>query len=128
MVQLELGTGESSLSINYPYHLTWAFGTPRAFAALEQALNLLEQNAKRLSEWSRRNLSVLHNSAMSLAIASSDNIQAAQRHLEQMLKWMKAVGKEVDEEEIRKKWPKTGKGNKKRSSKPGQSSKKDTLK
>jgi len=119
MVQLFLGTGESLPSVGYPQHLYWAFGTPRAFAASEQALNLMEQNANRLSESYRRSLGGWHERAAHLAIASSDNIQAAQRHLEQMLEWMKAVGKEVDEEEIRKKWPKIGKGNKKTSSKPG---------
>lgn len=122
-LKFRMQTGEeASYALGNISDICSKLGTPQAFAAYERALNLVEKNAKVLGVSSR--LAGYHSSAASLAIVSSNNIQAARRHLEQMLKWMKTNGEKVDEEKARKAWPKIKKGDDKSSSKSNQSSKK----
>jgi len=113
-LRAKLRAGVRSISAySLPYELCWRVCTPPAFAEFERALGLVEQNAEAL-QVSLYSLAGAHERAAHLAIASSNNIEAARRHLERRLELLKAFGEKIDEEKERKSWPKVWRSGKDR--------------
>jgi len=83
--------------------------TPEALTAYEGALSLLESNIQRIIHWDESYVARHHRRAALFAIMFSNDFRKAIHHLERSLHLDNAGGKDVDQEEERKKWPRFGK-------------------